>query len=162
MKKHLAPEDKNNPSTVNLEQLSGYLGYQIRQAQISVFRDLFDSLEHLNLTPGEFSLLISVKNNRGVSQIELANVYDIDKSTLSHSVKRMVQRGLISRRRLKNDRRYYGLSLSITGECLLGEVTKIVETQEILMASVLASGEKEKLLNMLSRITKVLKKTGKN
>ena len=165
MKNSFAPKFKENKTShpsVNLEQLTGYLGYHIRQAQIGVFKDLSGSLRHLNITPGEFSLLTSVKNNKGVCQMQLANVYDIDKSTLSHSVKRMVRRGLIVRRRLKDDRRYYGLRLTPAGERLLGRVTKIVEAQEDLMYGVLASGEKKNLLNMLSRISNMFEKTGRN
>ena len=144
---------------VNLAQLPNYLGYQIRQAQIAVFKDLLVPLKDLNLTPGEFSLLTSVRYNKGVSQIELANVYDIDKSTLSHSIKRMVNRRLIIRKRLENDRRYYGLSLTPAGSRLLKRVTSIVESQEELMESVVTKAEKEKFLQILSRICNVLAKS---
>ena len=144
---------------VNLAQLPNYLGYQIRQAQIAVFKDLLVPLKDLNLTPGEFSLLTSVRYNKGVSQIELASVYDIDKSTLSHSIKRMVNRRLIIRKRLENDRRYYGLSLTPSGSRLLKRVTSIVESQEELMESVVTKAEKEKFLQILSRICNVLAKS---
>ena len=144
---------------VNLAQLPNYLGYQIRQAQIAVFKDLLVPLKDLNLTPGEFSLLTSVRYNKGVSQIELASVYDIDKSTLSHSIKRMVNRRLIIRKRLENDRRYYGLSLTPTGSRLLKRVTSIEESQEELMESVVTKAEKEKFLQILSRICNVLAKS---
>lgn len=144
---------------VNLAQLPNYLGYQIRQAQIAVFKDLLVPLKDLNLTPGEFSLLTSVRYNKGVSQIELASVYDIDKSTLSHSIKRMVNRRLIIRKRLENDRRYYGLSLTPAGSRLLKRVTSIVESQEELMESVVTKAEKEKFLQILSRICNVLAKS---
>ena len=148
----------SNILKVNLAQLPNYLGYQIRQAQIAVFRDLLISLKDLNLTPGEFSLLTSVKYNKGVSQIELASVYEIDKSTLSHSIKRMVERGLIVRQRLESDKRYYGLSLTPAGRRLLKRVTSIVESQEELMKSVLTKAEKEKFLQILIRICNVLSK----
>lgn len=144
---------------VNLAQLPNYLGYQIRQAQIAVFKDLLVPLKDLNLTPGECSLLTSVRYNKGVSQIELASVYDIDKSTLSHSIKRMVNRRLIIRKRLENDRRYYGLSLTPAGSRLLKRVTSIVESQEELMESVVTKAEKEKFLQILSRICNVLAKS---
>ena len=164
MKRPSIPNLKVNPSNfqkVDLGQLPNYLGYQIRQAQIAVFRNLLISLKDLNLTPGEFSLLTSIKYNKGASQIELAGIYDIDKSTLSHSIKKMVERGLIFRKMLKSDRRYYGLSLTPTGRQLLKQVTSIVESQEELMESVLTSSEKEKFLQILSRICNVLGKPKK-
>ena len=146
--------------SLNLAQLPYYLGYQIRQAQISIFRDISRSMKGINLTPGEFSLLTLVKNNIGVSQIDLANAYDIDKSTLSHSVKRMVERGLIIRSRLSDDKRYYGLNLTTTGELILNEVTNLVLAQEDTMDGALAPGERKLFLDMLTRICNVLEKTG--
>ena len=140
---------------IQLAQLPTYLGYQIRQAQIAVFRDLSSSMKDIKLSPGEFSLLTLVNHNSGVSQIALANVYDLDKSTLSHAVKGMVKRGLIIKRRSKDDRRYYGLKLSHSGRVLLDKVTNIVENQEKTMDSILSPREKEQLLGNLIRISKV-------
>lgn len=145
--------------SVQLAQLPTYLGYQIRQAQIAVFRDLSSSMKHIRLSPGEFSLLTLVKNNPGVSQIALANVYDLDKSTLSHAVKGMVERGLIIKSRSKDDRRYNGLKLSPSGRVLLDKVTSIIETQERTMDSILTPREKEQLLDSLIRISGVLTKS---
>ena len=115
-------------------------------------------MKDIKLSPGEFSLLTLVNHNSGVSQIALANVYDLDKSTLSHAVKGMVKRGLIIKRRSKGDRRYYGLKLSHSGRVLLDKVTNIVENQEKTMDSILSPGEKEQLLGNLIRISKVFTK----
>ena len=164
MQTRSVPDLKVNPNNVlkvDLAQLPNYLGYQIRQTQIAVFRDLQLTFKDLNLTPGEFSLLTSVKNNKGVSQIQLASIYDIDKSTLSHSIRRMVERGLIVRRRLESDRRYYGLSLTLLGKRLLKKATGIVESQEELMETVLTTAEKEKFLQILIKICNVLGKPKK-
>src|SRR3990167_7872461 len=86
-----------NTQTINFGPLPHYLGYQIRQAQAAVFRDLMTSIADLKVTPGEFGLLTMLDVNPGISQVELAAVYNLDKSTLSLAVGRLVKRGLVDR-----------------------------------------------------------------
>ena len=139
---------------VEFGALPGYLGYQVRQAQSAVFRDFTRITAELGLTPGEFGLLTMVRQNPGVSQVALAGLYKLDKSTLSISVKGLTGRGLIRRLRGEHDRRYFSLWLTPEGAAVLERVTGRVEEQERMMDAVLAPGERERLLDMLSRIAR--------
>ena len=71
----------------------------------------------------------------------------------------MVERGLIIRSRLSDDKRYYGLNLTSTGELILNKVTNLVLAQEDRMDGALAPGERKLFLDMLTRICNVLEKT---
>lgn len=141
--------------SIDFGPLPSYLGYQIRQAQTAIFRDLAASTERLKVTPGEYGLLALVDANPGISQIDLAQVYRLDKSTLSLAVSRLVKRGLIERRRSREDGRYFTLWLRQPGQRLLGHVRARVEAQERAMDGVLRRGERRKLLDMLCRISRV-------
>ena len=141
---------------VNLAKLQYYLGYHIRQAQVAVFRDLSHSTDGIALTPGEFSLLTIVRANPGISQVTLAKLYELDKSTLSHSVKVLVNRGCIIRRRIKEDRRYFGLKLTVGGSRLLDQYTEVIEAQERLMEDVLGANDHNRLRELLMRVSKAL------
>lgn len=154
--KPLNAVDKCKQRPVNLGKLPGYLGYQIRQAQIAVFRDIGQRLKVQNITPGEFSLLTLVENNPNISQTALVKIYDLDKSTLSHAVNRLVERGLIVRHRPEHDRRFYALKLTENGQHVQQLTTREIEMQEDIMASVLKPGEREVLLDMLGRISQKL------
>ena len=108
------------------------------------------------LSPGEFSLLTVVKNNTGISQTALANAYDLDKSTLSHAVRGMVDKRLIIRNQSTEGQRYYGMKLSYAGNVLLRKVTSIIENKKIRWLVFLTSSVKAQFLNVLIRISIVL------
>jgi len=138
---------------VDFGRLPGYIGYQVRQAQSAVFRDLSRTLRNTGVTPGEFSLLTLLRANPGINSITLTRIYQLDKATLSLSIKALAARGLISSTRHANDRRYYALELTNEGRALLQGVTKFIERQERTMDAVLKPGEREQLLDLLRRIS---------
>jgi DNA-binding MarR family transcriptional regulator len=144
-----------NAEAVRFGPLPGYLGYQIRQAQVAIFRDLAATTARLKLTPGEYGLLSLVDVNPGISQIDLAQVYGLDKSTLSLAVTRLHKRGLVRRTRSADDGRYYGLWLTRTGARLLAGARAHVEAQEKAMDRVLRPGERARMLDLLKRISSV-------
>src|SRR3990170_436121 len=139
---------------VDFGRLPGYIGYQLRQAQSAVFRDLSRTLRETGVTPGEFSLLTMLKANPGINSITLTRIYQLDKATLSLSIKALAARGLISSTRHANDRRYYALELTPAGRALLQGVTRHIERQERTMDAVLQPGERERLLDLLQRISR--------
>lgn len=144
---------KERPA-VDFGKLPDYIGYQVRQAQSAAFRDLSRTIKALGVTPGEFSLLAMLEANPGINSITLVRVYQLDKATLSLSIKGLVKRGLISSTRSADDRRYYSLRLSAAGSRLLARLTRLVEKQERAMDAVLKRGERELLLDLLKRIAR--------
>jgi DNA-binding MarR family transcriptional regulator len=141
-----------SPANVGFGRLPGYIGYQVRQTQSAIFRDISRSIGDLGVTPGEFSLLTMVEANPGLNSITLARLYRLDKATLSLSLKRLVGRGLIRTERNERDRRYYSLRLTAAGRKLLQRVTRRIEKQERAMDAVLKAGERELILDLLKRI----------
>lgn len=152
MRKPRARKARTLVDDVAFGKLPGYLGYQIRQAQSAIFRDLSRSIRALGLTPGEFSLLATLDANPGLSSMRLAAVYQLDKTSLSLAVKRLAERGLIASNRNEADRRYHALRLTPAGRALLRRATRHVEAQERAMDAVLAPGQRELLLVLLTRI----------
>jgi len=149
---------RHSPQTngpVKFGPLPGYLGYQIRQAQAAIFRDLAASTSALKVTPGEYGLLSLLDANPGISQIALAQVYGLDKSTLSLAVSRLGKRGLVRRTRSSKDGRYYTLWLTRAGSALLARFRAHVEAQEKAMDMTLGAGERAQMLDMLKRLSRV-------
>ena len=142
---------------IDFAQLSGLLGYQLRQAQTASFRDLAGPLRGLNVTPGEFSLMTIVRDNPQIRQIDLIQIYKLDKSTMSVAVSRLVRRGLVVQRKLPEDRRFHGLSLTTAGEEVLKTVTAIVQDQERRMAAALGDQDWQTAMGALRRIVAALK-----
>ena len=149
--------DNRDEEAVDLAKLPGYLGYQIRQAQSAIFKDIEDKMKVLDVTPGEFGLLTLIDANPGIHQKTLARFYGLDKSTLSYSIGKLTDRKWISRKKSPEDGRYYDLWLTKAGYEKAMLATQYIEAQEDLMDSVLEKGERQQLLDMLGRIAAALK-----
>lgn len=149
--------DRKTGEDIDFANLSGLLGYQIRQAQTASFRDLAARFRDLNVTPGEFSLMTLVRSNPQIRQIDLTRIYKLDKSTMSVAVNRLVRRGLVAQRKLPEDRRFHGLSLTPAGEDLLNTVTAIVDDQERRMADAVGEEDWKTAMEALRRIVAALK-----
>ena len=145
---------RGEPIAVDFGKLPGYIGYQVRQAQSAIFRDISRSLRATGVTPGEFSLLAMLRANPDINSITLARIYQLDKATLSLSIKKLVKRGLISSIRSANDRRFYSLRLTQEGSEVLRRVTRHIERQESAMDAVLAPGERAMLIGLLTRVAR--------
>ena len=83
-------------------------------------------------------------------------MYGLDKSTLSVAVKRLVNRGLVAPRKLRDDRGFHGLSLTTDGETVLTAVTAVIADQERRMEAALSSRREKILMTALRRIAGTL------
>ncbi len=139
--------------SVDFGRLPGYIGYRVRLAQSAIFRHLARPANDPGMTPGEFSLMTVVGRNRWIDSATLAKTYGLDKATLSLTLKRLAQCGLVKAERRKDDRRYMALQLTAAGRSALRRAARRIERQERLMDSVLAPGERKRLLELLGRIS---------
>jgi len=62
--------------------LPDLIGYQLRLAQIAVFRDFERTVGDLGISPGRFGVLVLVDANPGITQSRLAEAVGLDRSTL--------------------------------------------------------------------------------
>lgn len=143
-------------ASVDLGRLPGYIGYRVRLAQSAIFRNLARPANDPGMTPGEFSLMTVVGRNRGIDSATLVRTYKVDKATLSLTLKRMARSGLIATRRREHDQRHLALELTPAGRRALRRATRQIARQERRMNSVLAPGERARLIELLGRIPVVL------
>lgn len=68
-----------------------------------------------DLTPRQFAVLGVLQRLETASQTDIVNETGIDRSTLADIVKRLVARGLIARKRSKDDARAYAVRLTAGG-----------------------------------------------
>jgi DNA-binding MarR family transcriptional regulator len=67
------------------------------------------------LTPRQFAVLMSIAEEEGLTQTDLVERTGIDRSTLADIVARLLARGLIQRKRAKEDGRAYAIKLTSQG-----------------------------------------------
>ncbi|MCL4799207.1 MAG: MarR family transcriptional regulator [Burkholderiales bacterium] len=128
------------------------LGYQLRLAQLAVFRDFAAASREFGVSPGRFGMLVLVEANPGVTQTRLAEAVGLDRSTLVAVLDQLEERGLLERRQ-GEDRRTNGLWLTRRGKTMLGRMKDRVLAHEVHIAARLSDAERRTLLALLRRLT---------
>jgi DNA-binding MarR family transcriptional regulator len=154
----LAANGDEASRTGDLGPLPGYLGYNLRRAQIASFKHLDRIAGALELSPGQFSLLTFLDRNPGVSQKAISQAFGVDTSTLSPVLAALSARGLLRRARASHDRRSYAIALTADGKRMLADMRTHIEAQEALMAGALDAGERARLIRMLEKVAAVLER----
>ena len=90
----------------------------------AVLKGAGDELEGYDLTVIEFSLLRACMAEQEATATQLAEVLPVDASRVSRLVNQLVDKGLLVRRRLRNDRRIVMLRLSEEGVRLTSEILR--------------------------------------
>ena len=91
-----------DPAPNRLERSPLHLLHRAGQCAAEVFQA---ELGGGDLTPRQFAVLVTVSQNEGLSQTHLVERTGIDRSTLADIVRRMLKKGLLQRRRTKEDAR---------------------------------------------------------
>lgn len=87
-------------------------------------------LRELDLHPGQELLLMQLMERDGQTQAELLASVGLDHSTVSKSLKRMQERGLVEREPTEHDRRAMRVRLTPKGEGMRGPLERIWATLE--------------------------------
>lgn len=130
--------------------LAGLIGYRLRLAQQTVFRDFARHVSELS--PGRAGILMLVDANPGVTQSRLARAVGLDRSTMVGVVDAMEARGLLERRR-GEDRRTNGLWLTRAGRSLLARLRARIELHENRIAAELSALERIQLIALLAKLS---------
>jgi DNA-binding MarR family transcriptional regulator len=111
-------EDLRVPAAIGLDLdcLPTLLGFNIRRAQIALWRDFNRNVAEGYVRPGVFSALLLAHANPGIAQIEIGNQLGIDKASVVSLIDRMEEAGWVTRKRSADDRRRQGIFLTSAGE----------------------------------------------
>jgi DNA-binding MarR family transcriptional regulator len=108
------------------------------------------------LTPRQYVVLRAVADSEDPSQTTLVEKTGIDRSTLADIVRRLVERGLLQRRRTRRDARMYAVRLTDAGSAVLKSAGPASQaTDERLLAAVPAR-DRDALVNALTHIVTAL------
>lgn len=109
------------------------------------------------LTPRQFAVLLTVAQNEGVSQTDLVDRTGVDRSTLADIVRRMLKKGLLQRRRTKNDARAYAVKLTEEGWRVLRSAEPMVRRVDDRILGILPGKQREQFLADLMTIVEALR-----
>jgi DNA-binding MarR family transcriptional regulator len=130
---------------LDLGVLEGHLGYFVRRLQVWIFQDFVRTLAAFDIRPAQFSVLVVIEANPGLSQADLAETLGIERARLVRLLDGLEKRGLTRRRPSPTDRRSHALSLTEAGRTTLGQVKALAAEHEAHLTRKLG-GEKRKAL----------------
>ncbi len=104
------------------------------------------------LTPRQYAVLMVVAEEEGLTQTGLVERTGIDRSTLADIVARLLGRGLIQRRRAKDDARAYAIKLSPQGAKALREAQPGAAAVDQKLLANLPASKRQDFLDSLSLI----------
>ena len=115
-KSPLAETADEKKTTLDLSALQQTPGFMIRILQLLNFEAFFRHFEALGVSPVEYSILMTVRDNEAVTQSELAAVLKMHLPNLVKILSAMEEAGIIKRKRSSRDKRAVELSLSASGQ----------------------------------------------
>jgi DNA-binding MarR family transcriptional regulator len=108
------------------------------------------------VTPRQFAVLVTVAQNEGLSQTALVERTGIDRSTLADIVRRMKEKGLLQRRRTKEDARAYAVKLTDEGRRALRTAEPLAKRVDDRVLGALPAAQRERFVDELQAIVKAL------
>ena len=140
------------PPPVSVGMLPNLLGYNLRRAQIALWRDFNRTVREDDVRPGIFSLLVLIDANPGIAQIDLANQLDIDKATIVGLIRRMERQNWVTRKTSTEDRRRQGVYMTPEGRQALKSLREEMLEHEQRFTRLFSQSELAQLIAFLRRI----------
>src|SRR6185295_5573273 len=110
------------------------------------------------LTPRQLAVLFTVSQNEGLSQTGLVDRTGIDRSTLADIVRRMQRKGLLQRRRTREDARAYAVKLTDEGRRILRTAEPLAKKVDERVLDALPTKQREQFIDDLQSIVDTLQK----
>jgi DNA-binding MarR family transcriptional regulator len=139
-------------TAVDLGALPELVGYHLRMAQVTVFKDFDHELADLDITPAIFGVLEVLHHNKGLTQTRLANSIGLDRSSLVPLLDKLEKRNLLAREASVKDRRSNHLFLTPEGRQLLLKASRRVKAHEQRVFGSLSKAETGQLIKLLAKI----------
>ncbi|MCA7118686.1 MAG: MarR family transcriptional regulator [Acidibrevibacterium sp.] len=138
---------------VSLGTLPGHIGFALRLAQIAVFQDFHRAVADLDLRPGQYSVLLMLRENPGIRASQVAEALGIKRTNFVPLLDGLEARGLVTRDRMESDRRAFALFLTANGTTLLARAEAAIAHHEQRLALALGEAGKPTLLALLAQLT---------
>jgi DNA-binding MarR family transcriptional regulator len=142
-------------AVVRLERSPIHLLHRAGQCASDVFQG---EMGEGDLTPRQYAVLVAVSQNEGLSQTHLVEKTGVDRSTLADIVRRMLKKGLLQRRRTKDDARAYAVKLTEEGWRILKTADPLAKRVDDKILAALPGQQRERFLQDLALIVEALGK----
>jgi DNA-binding MarR family transcriptional regulator len=105
-----------------------------------------------DLTRPQFTALSALEHNEGISQTALVEITGIDRSTLAEMVRRMLERGLVTRKRTESDLRANAVAITQAGRKAMRSARTAADRAERALLEPLPASERARFIKYLAAI----------
>lgn len=134
-----------------LERSPLHLLHRVHQRATELFQQ---KMAGIDITARQYVVLVTVAQNDGASQQDIIDNTGIDRSTVSQIMQTMIRKGLLKRKRTKEDARAYAITVTDQGRDILKASEAIVEgVNEALIAALPTTRAKTFIDNLRSIIS---------
>ena len=138
-----------SPPVIDLGELNQHLGYFVRRLQVWIFQDFIRTLSSIDISPAQFSVLVVIGANEGLSQSQLAATLGIERARLVRMLHLLERRGLTQRLPSSADGRRHALRLTRAGQAELRRAKALAAQHEEGLKPKLGSERYRLMLEML-------------
>ncbi len=131
--------------------LAGNLGWLLDQVQNTLASELAVALEPLGLASRGYCVLATAMETDR-TQIELANLVGLDKTTMTVTVDRLEAAGLARRTPLSTDRRVKVVTVTPAGKQRVAEAREVIDQVQADVLARLPAGQRDALMKGLARL----------
>jgi DNA-binding MarR family transcriptional regulator len=147
----LRAPSQDSAAGVATECLSNNLAWLLNRAESALAAEFALALEPLGLSSRRYCVLATALG-QDRTQIELANLVGLDKTTMVATVDGLEEAGLAERRPSRLDRRARVIAVTKAGEEKVRQARKLIDQVQADVLARLPAREREALLSGLSRL----------
>lgn len=155
------PKAPHKVTHVTDSTLRRLMGYHMKRAFNVVQADLTKTLKPFDLRMITYSALVTIAENPGLRQSQLADAIDIERPNLVVIIDELERRDLIVRDRVPNDRRAYALKTTQLGDELFRKAFESVVAHEEQLFASFSADDRAALIAALQLIENSPKKDAK-
>ena len=134
------------------EELAASPLHMLHRAVQAVTEIYQAEMASFDLTARQYAVLVALVHGGGMSQSELVDATGIDRSTMADIVRRMLNKGIIQRKRDAEDARAYEVRVTDEGIRLFKAVAPIIERIESKLLSSLKGKRVEEFVANLALV----------
>lgn len=147
--------ESHNITDIAASTAATCLATRVRQLSRIITRVYDDAMRPLGITASQYTLLAQLASRDGITAVEIGHELDIEKSTLSRNLKRLLALGHIIMDPPAG-RRGRGLHLTPKGQAVLKEAYPVWQAAQSRTIGVMGADSRERLDGLLGNAEKLV------
>jgi|TARA_B110000240_G_scaffold130251_1_gene144611 DNA-binding MarR family transcriptional regulator len=128
------------------------IGPALRRSTAAVFRHFQSIMSTVDIAPGQFSILLMIRDQPGLTQSALARNARIERSTIGPIIRHLNAIGYIERLENASDGRAFSIRITSRGRSVVKRISPVIEYFESELDKLFSAEQRETLLECLNAL----------